>query len=391
MRFSLLLALFPLALAAPSKRATPAPLHVPRSTGSNLIEGKYIVKMYDNAVADSLRTLHSSMAAEPDHIYTAPGFKGFASALTAEEVETLQNHPDVEFIEQDSIVSINAYVTQSGSTWGLARISHKSRTATGYVYDSSAGSGTCSYIVDTGIYTAHSEFEGRATWLANFADSSNSDGNGHGTHVAGTVGSKTYGVAKATKLYAVKVLNAGGSGTTSGVVAGMNFVTSDVATRSCPAGAVANMSLGGSSSTAINSAARAMIAANVFLAVAAGNSNTDAASTSPAGESQVCTVGATTSSDARASFSNYGSVVDVFAPGQDVLSTWNSGGTNTISGTSMASPHIAGLGAYLLALEGFKAPQTLCSYIASIGTSGALSGVPSSTVNKLAFNGNPSG
>ncbi|KAI0416962.1 peptidase S8/S53 domain-containing protein [Xylaria grammica] len=388
MRSATLLSLVPLVLAAPSRRSSPAPLHVPRDTGSNLLEGKYIVKLYDDAVTNSL---HTAMTAEPDHIYDVPGFKGFASALTSEEIESLQNHPDVEFIEQDSIMSINAYVTQSSSTWGLARISHKSRTATGYVYDSTAGTGTCAYIVDTGIYTAHSEFEGRATWLANYADSSNSDGNGHGTHVAGTVGSKTYGVAKATKLYAVKVLDSSGSGSTSGVVAGMNYVTSDVATRSCPNGAVANMSLGGSSSTSINSAARAMIAAGVFLAVAAGNSNTDASTTSPAGEPQVCTVGASTSADARASFSNYGSVVDVFAPGQDVLSTWNSGGTNTISGTSMASPHVAGLGAYLLSLEGQKAPQTLCAYIASIGTSGVLTGVPSGTANKLAFNDNPTG
>ncbi|KAI0098539.1 proteinase T-like protein [Nemania sp. FL0031] len=391
MRSAVLLGLVPLAFAAPSKRASPAPLHVPRDTGSNLVQGKYIVKLYENAATESLRTTMTTMAADADHVYDVPGFKGFAGALTAEEVETLQNHPDVEFIEQDSIMSINAYVTQSSSTWGLARVSHHSRTATGYVYDSSAGAGTCSYIVDTGIYTAHAEFEGRATWLANYADSSNSDGNGHGTHVSGTVGSKTYGVAKQTKLYAVKVLDASGSGTTSGVVAGMNFVTSDVASRSCPNGTTANMSLGGASSTSINSAARAMVSAGVFLAVAAGNSNTDASTTSPAGEPQACTVGATTSADARASFSNYGSVVDVFAPGQDVLSTWNNGGTNTISGTSMASPHVAGLGAYLLALEGPKTPAALCAYIASIGTSGALSGVPSGTVNKIAFNDNPSG
>ncbi|KAI8627974.1 proteinase T-like protein [Xylariaceae sp. FL1651] len=389
MRTATLLMLVPLALAAPSKRSSPAPLHVPRTT--NLVEGKYIVKMYENAVAESVSSAVSAMAAEPDHIYDVPGFKGFASALTPEEVEILQNHPDVEFIEQDSIMSINAYVTQSGVPWGLARISHRSSSSSSYVYDSSAGAGTCSYIIDTGIYIAHPEFEGRATWLANYADSSNSDGNGHGTHVSGTVGSKTYGVAKKTSLYAVKVLDSSGSGTTSGVVAGMNFVTSDVATRSCPNGTTANMSLGGSSSTSINSAARAMISAGVFLAVAAGNSNTNAASTSPAGESAVCTVGATTSSDARASFSNYGAVVDIFAPGQDVLSTWNDGGTNTISGTSMASPHVTGLGAYLLALEGQKAPQTLCAYIASIGTSGVLSGIPSGTVNTLAFNDNPTG
>ncbi|KAI1175065.1 peptidase S8/S53 domain-containing protein [Nemania sp. FL0916] len=391
MRYSVLLSLLSVALAAPSKRASPAPLHIPRSTGSNLIEGKYIVKLYDNAATDSLHRTMTTTAAEPDHVYDVPGFQGFASALTPEEIENLQNHPDVEFIEQDSIMSINAFVTQSGSTWGLSRISHHSRSASGYVYDETAGEGTCAYVVDTGIYTAHAEFEGRATFLANYADSSNSDGNGHGTHVAGTIGSKTYGVAKKTKLYAVKVLNASGSGSTSGVVAGMNYVTSDSATRSCPKGSVANMSLGGTSSSSINSAARAMINAGVFLAVAAGNSNTDASTTSPAGESTVCTVGASTSSDTRASFSNYGTVVDIFAPGQDVLSTWNSGGTNTISGTSMASPHIAGLGAYLLAAEGARAPQALCSYIASIATSGALTSVPSGTVNKIAFNNNPSG
>ncbi|KAI1119486.1 proteinase T-like protein [Nemania sp. NC0429] len=391
MRFSVLLALMPMVLAAPSKRSWPAPLHIPRSTGENLIHGKYIVKLYDHVATDDLHRTMTITAAEADHVYDVPGFKGFASALTSDEVENLQNHPDVEFIEQDSIVTTTAFVTQSSPTWGLSRVSHRSRGGAGYVYDEGAGAGTCAYIVDTGIYTAHPEFEGRATWLANYADSSNSDGNGHGTHVAGTVGSKTYGVAKKTQLYAVKVLNASGSGTTSGVIAGMNFVTSDSATRNCPKGSVANMSLGGSVSAALNSAGRAMINAGVFLAVAAGNSNTDASTSSPAGEPLLCTVGATTSSDTRASFSNYGSVVDIWAPGQDVLSTWNNGGTNTISGTSMASPHITGLGAYLLSTEGFRAPQALCSYIASIGTSNAISGIPSGTVNKLAFNNNPSG
>ena len=153
------------------------------------------------------------------------------------------------------------------------------------------------------------------------------------------------------------------------------------------------MSLGGGTSTAINSAARALVNSGVFLAVAAGNDNVNAANTSPANEPLVCTVGATTSSDARSSFSNYGSVVDVFAPGTSILSTWNTGtsATNTISGTSMASPHIAGLGAYLLTLLGKKTPAALCSYIASTANTGILSGIPSGTVNKLAFNGNPSG
>lgn len=173
----------------------------------------------------------------------------------------------------------------------------------------------------------------------------------------------------------------------------MNFVASDAKTRSCPNGTVANMSLGGGVSASINSAAKAIVNAGVFLAVAAGNDNTNAANSSPASEPTVCTVGATDSSDARASYSNYGSIVDIFAPGTNILSTWigSTSATNTISGTSMATPHITGLGAYLLTLLGKKTPAALCSYIASTAQSGILSGIPSGTVNKLAFNGNPSG
>ncbi|KAI1103888.1 subtilisin-like protein [Jackrogersella minutella] len=385
---ALLFSLLPLALAAPAKRAEPAPLVKPR--GSKLVEGKYIVKLYENSAVSALQDAMTHFEGDADHVYEVKGFKGFASALTAKDLKKLQNHPDVEFIEQDAIMTINAYTTQSGAPWGISRLSHKSGSNS-YVYDSSAGTGTCAYVVDTGIYTQHPEFEGRATFVANYVDSSDTDGNGHGTHVAGTIGSKTYGVAKKTQLYAVKVLDASGSGTTSGVIAGMNFVTSDVKTRSCPAGSVANMSLGGGSSSSINSAAKAMVNAGVFLAVAAGNDNQNAANSSPASEPSVCTVGATTSTDARASYSNYGSVVDIFAPGTNILSAWKGGSTNTISGTSMATPHIAGLGAYLLALEGKKTPQELCSFIASTANSGVLTSIPSGTVNKLAFNGNPSG
>jgi subtilisin family serine protease len=176
------------------------------------------------------------------------------------------------------------------------------------------------------------QFEGRATWLANFAgDNRSSDGNGHGTHVAGTIGGVDYGVAKKTQLFAVKVLNSGGSGTTAGVIAGMDFVTADAPTRSCPNGTVANMSLGGSRSTAINAAAAAMVKAGVFLAVAAGNSNDDSTYYSPASEPTACTVGATDEFDTRAYFSNYGSIVDIFAPGVDVLSSWIGNPTASVS------------------------------------------------------------
>jgi subtilisin family serine protease len=388
MRFELLLTLLPLALGAP--------VITPRA--GQVIPGKYIVKMKNGAVQDIVDEALKALAKEPEHVYGFGAYKGFAAEMADDIVDLISALPDVEYIEKDTIIQANlgfqdrAYVTQSSATWGLGRISHASGGASSYTYDDSAGANTCAYVIDTGIYTAHAEFEGRATFLANYAgDGSNTDGNGHGTHVAGTIGSKTYGVAKKTKLYAVKVLDSSGSGTTSGVIAGINFAANDQKTRSCPNGAVANMSLGGSKSTALNSATASAVTAGLFMAVAAGNDGSNAGNTSPASEPTAFTVGATDSSDSLASFSNYGSVVDILAPGVSILSTWNNGGTNTISGTSMATPHIAGLGAYILALEGKKTPAALGSRIQALANKNKISGVPSGTVNYLAFNGNPSG
>ncbi|OIW27679.1 subtilisin-like protein [Coniochaeta ligniaria NRRL 30616] len=391
-----LLALLPLALGAPAPAPVPEPVAAPilSPRGAQVIHGKYIVKIKDGASSGIVDTIVGKLGStKPHRVFKGDGFRGFASKLDGKLLDLVSKLPEVEYIEQEAIFTINAYTTQTGAPWGIARISHKAAGSTSYVYDTSAGAGTCAYVIDTGIYTAHSQFGGRATFLYNAVDSSNTDGNGHGTHVAGTIGSTTYGVAKKTNLYAVKVLDSSGSGTTSGVIAGMNFVATDAKTRSCPNGTVANMSLGGGVSTAINSAAKAIVNAGVFLAVAAGNDNTNAANSSPASEPTVCTVGATTSGDARASYSNYGAIVDIFAPGTNILSTWigSTSATNTISGTSMATPHITGLGAYLLTLLGKKTPAALCAYIASTAQSGKLSGIPSGTVNKLAFNGNPSG
>lgn len=397
-KLATLLALLPLALAAPAlpKRDAPAPLI--RSRNAQLIPGKYIVKMKDEVTTASLQDFINDVAdsASVDHVYKASSaFRGFAGRLDAQSLAALRDHPDVDYIEQDAVVKIDTYVTETANPlpWGLARISHTANTSTSYTYDDSTGDGTCAYVIDTGIYVDHPEFEGRATWLANYAgDGSNTDGNGHGTHVSGTIGSKTYGVAKKTKLFAVKVLDANGSGSFSGVIAGIDFVAQDAATRQgCSKGSVANMSLGGGFSAAVNSAAAALVSAGVFLAVAAGNSADDASFYSPSSEPTVCTVAASESVDDIAYYSNYGSVVDIFAPGTAVLSTWigSTTATNTISGTSMATPHITGLGAYLLALLGPKAPQALCAYIQSTAQKNVLTGVPSGTVNALAFNGNP--
>jgi subtilisin family serine protease len=228
---------------------------------------------------------------------------------------------------------------QAGVPWGLARISHKTTGATNYVYDPSAGAGTCAYIIDTGIYTAHGEFEGRATMVKSFIAGSNTDDNGHGTHVSGTIGSKSYGVAKKTKLYGIKVLDSAGSGAWTDIVSGIQTAVSDSATRSCPNGVVVNMSLGGGKTQTVNDAVAAAVNAGLFFAVAAGNDGLDYSDTSPASEPSAFAVGASDNTDVLASFSNYGASLGAIAPGVDVLSTWNSaGGTNTISGTSMATP-----------------------------------------------------
>ncbi|KAL2173675.1 serine protease [Thermothelomyces heterothallicus CBS 202.75] len=385
-----LLAFLPAALAAPTAETLDKRAPILTARAGQVVPGKYIIKLRDGASDDVLEAAIGKLRSKADHVYRGK-FRGFAGKLEDDVLDAIRLLPEVEYVEEEAIFTINAYTSQSNAPWGLARLSSKTTGATTYTYDTSAGEGTCAYVIDTGIYTSHSDFGGRATFAANFVDSSNTDGNGHGTHVAGTIGGTTYGVAKKTKLYAVKVLGSDGSGTTSGVIAGINFVADDAPKRSCPKGVVANMSLGGSYSASINNAAAALVRSGVFLAVAAGNENQNAANTSPASEASACTVGATDRNDAKASYSNYGSVVDIQAPGSNILSTWigSTSATNTISGTSMASPHIAGLGAYLLALEGSKTPAELCNYIKSTGNA-AITGVPSGTTNRIAFNGNPS-
>ncbi|KAF2664033.1 cuticle-degrading protease from Paecilomyces Lilacinus [Microthyrium microscopicum] len=277
--------------------------------------------------------------------------------------------------------------SESGAPWGLGRISHRTKGSSTYLYDDTAGAGTCSYIIDTGIHTSHPEFEGRATFVKNFAGTALDDDNGHGTHVAGTIGSKTYGVAKKTKLYAIKVLDADGSGSWSDVIAGIQLSVTDSKTRSCPKGIVVNMSLGGDKSQSVNDAVASAVDAGLFYAVAAGNEAADLSTTSPASEPKAFAVGATDNTDAMASFSNYGTTLGVFAPGVDILSTWNDGKTNTISGTSMATPHITGLGAYLLGLSGKLSPSALASKIQSLSTANSVVSITAGTPNRLAFNG----
>lgn len=383
-------------LSTPVPVPEPAPLLEPRQ--GKTIPGKYIVKMRDAGALNTLTAAIKLSDSRPDHVYRIDKFQGFAATLNASQITTLRLLPTVEYVEKDarlvaewvaeSPVEKRAIMTQSSPSWGLGRISNINRGSSTYIYDDSAGRDTCSYIIDTGIFTAHPDFEGRARFLANFAgDGSNNDGHGHGTHVAGTVGSKTYGVAKKTNLYAIKVLSNLGVGATSGVMAGINFAVNDSKTRGCAKGAVVNLSLAGTKSASLNTAVARAVAAGLFVVVGAGNSATDASGTSPASEATAFTVGATDINDNFASFSNFGPSVDILAPGVSILSTSNTGGSALKSGTSMATPHVAGLAAYLLSIEGTMSPNALAARIQALAQKGKITGVPANTANLLIYNG----
>ncbi|KAF8662086.1 hypothetical protein AX16_001196 [Volvariella volvacea WC 439] len=351
--------------------------------------GKYIVVLKDGvSKADVLGNLRSTGIASDSVEWDI--INGFSTELDEDALNTLRASDDVAYITEDGIVSIAA--TQNNAPWGLQRISQNGRlsssdvTALTYTYTYSAtGAGVDVYVVDTGVYTAHSQFGGRARWGATFGGYANADGNGHGTHCAGTIGGSQYGVAKEVSIIAVKVLSDAGSGTVTDIVSGLNWVLTQ--SRSTGRPTVVSMSLGGSANTALDNAVATLTAGGVHVVVAAGNSNANAANYSPARAPSAITVGASTIADARASFSNYGTVVDVYAPGQDIISSWigSTTATNRISGTSMATPHVAGLAAYLISKEGNVSPATLEARIKSLAVKGAISGIPSGD-NNLARN-----
>jgi subtilisin family serine protease len=234
------------------------------------------------------------------------------------------------------------------------------------------------YVIDTGIATGLADFGGRASNVYDALGGTGADCNGHGTHVAGTIGGATYGVAKSVQLRGVRVLNCSGSGSTSGIIRALDWVRANAVKP-----AVANMSLGGGRSTSLNTAASNLANSGVFLAVAAGNESQNACNVSPASAASAYTTAASASNDTRASFSNYGSCVDGYAPGVSVKSDWYTGGTNTISGTSMASPHVAGVGALYKSANGDASSATVASWINSNAASGVIRSNPSGTPNRL--------
>jgi subtilisin family serine protease len=321
------------------------------------IEGAYIINLKEGV---DPRSVAAVAGVSPRHVYTI--INGFAADLNQGQLTALRNNPNVAFIEQDGKVQVDA--TQSSATWGIDRIDQRSLPLSGtYTYTSTA-SNVYAYILDTGIYTAHSNFGGRASNVYDVFGGNGNDCQGHGTHVAGTVGSATYGVAKAVRLRGVRVLDCNGSGSWSGIIAGMDWVRNN---RVNPA--VANMSLGGGYNASVNTAANNLVNSGVFVAVAAGNNSADACNYSPASAAAATTVGSTASNDTRSSFSNYGSCVDIYAPGSSILSTSRTGGTATMSGTSMASPHVAGVGALYKATYGNASSSTVDSWLKNNGTS----------------------
>ncbi|HEU5474252.1 MAG TPA: S8 family peptidase [Actinophytocola sp.] len=349
---------------------------------ANAIPGSYLVVFKDGAgVAAQGMTAKYGGAVKA--VWT-DALNGYAANMTEREAKRIAADPSVAFVEQDQVFSLTVDQLNPPS-WGLNRIDQRALPLDNRYTHNTTASNVTAYIIDTGIRTTHTTFGGRAVWGTNTTgDGNNTDCNGHGTHVAGTVGGSQYGVAKGVRLVAVKVLTCSGSGSTTGVVSGINFVTQQ---HAAGAPAVANMSLGGGASTAIDNAVRTSITDGVTYAIASGNSNANACNFSPARVTQAITVNASTQTDARASFSNFGTCTDIFAPGQGITSSWSTSNTatNTISGTSMATPHVAGAAALVLAVNPGASPATVASRLIQLSTPSRITNPGTGSPNRLLF------
>lgn len=316
------------------------------------------------------------------HVYTNV-FPGVAVELSAAAADALSRNPNVARVEADGTVTTTD--TQSAAPWGLDRADQRDLPLSGTYSWDTTGAGVKAYVVDTGLLDAHVDFAGRvgAGYTSISDGRGTTDCNGHGTHVAGTTAGTSYGIAKAATVVPVRVLDCSGSGTWSGVIAGLDWIVSHHTT----APAVANMSLGGGASSSVDDAVRRVIADGVTVVVSAGNSTADACTQSPARVAAALTVGATTSTDARASYSNFGTCVDLFAPGSSVLSAWHTSttATNTISGTSMASPHVAGAAARILSGATTLSPAEVAGRVTAAATTGKVTSAGTGSPNLLLY------
>src|SRR6266480_2482274 len=356
-----------------------------RTAAVESVPGQYIVVLQDNVAdpATVARDLVSSAGGSLLHVYTS-AIKGFAARLSAPAAAALEGNPLVAYVEADQVM--RADVTQAmdanGDPWGLDRIDQGALPLSGTYTYTSTGAGVHAYIIDTGIWTLHPEFGGRANNVFDAYHATGEDCNGHGTHVAGTIGAATYGVAKAVSLHGVRVLSCAGIGLNSDVIAGVDWVSANHVNP-----AVANMSLGGGKSPALDQAVTNLWNSGVFLAVAAGNDNVDACTESPSGAPSVFTVAASEKTDAKASYSNWGTCVEAYAPGSAIKSTYLVGTTMSLSGTSMATPHVVGVSALYKATFGDQPSATVANWIITNSTAGVITGNVSGTPNRLLFKG----
>jgi len=372
---------------------------------ANNIPDQYIVVFHKNATVQ-IRDLHvaelvakrfSHESEKILHVYDIGNFVGYSAILSKATLAQELEHHNVRFIEADQVVTLNAdnTITQTPATWGIARVDERAReTALAYSYFESAGAGVVAYVIDTGILLTHNEFGGRASWGTDTTGEGAYDGNGHGTHVAGTIGGITYGVSKRVTLIAVKVLNSGGSGSWAGVISGVDWATKDHEARGGKdARSVANMSLGGGATASLDEAVEQSVGLGLNHVVAAGNNAASACNYSPARAPGAITVGATNSIDNRAYFSNFGTCVDIFAPGEAITSAWigSNTATSTISGTSMASPHVAGVVAQHLAHQTVATPPTFPTpidvdiWIGEVSSKGYVINPGTGSPNELVF------